>query len=134
MIAPLQLPPTLSWLVDEASAMPGADRFLAALGTRLVADGLPLAGGALTQAAPHPIIARRTWLWRADTGVVLEALGFGLPNPDGEAQANVGRDWLAGLGTGIVREEIAGGRTSDGQLPDGPLLGWAATRPFSETE
>ena len=45
-------------------------------GGRLVADGLPLAGGALTLAAPHPIIARRTWLWRAETGAVIEALGF----------------------------------------------------------
>ena len=59
--------------------MPGADRFLTTLGAQLIADGLPLAGGALTQAAPHPIIARRVWLWRADTGAVIEALGFGAP-------------------------------------------------------
>jgi hypothetical protein len=72
----MQLTSTLAWLVDAASASPGADRLLAELGTRLIMDGVPLAGGALTLAAPHPIIARRTWLWRAETGVVIEALGF----------------------------------------------------------
>ena len=61
---------------DETGASPGPDRFLAELGGRLLADGLPLAGGALTLAVPHPIIARRTWLWRAETGAVIEALGF----------------------------------------------------------
>src|SRR5439155_3054998 len=71
----MQLPTTLAWLLDEASASTGADRFLAALGARLIADGLPLVGGALTLAVPHPIIARRTWLWRAETGAVIEALG-----------------------------------------------------------
>jgi hypothetical protein len=25
---------------------------------------------------PHPIISRRTWLWRAAIGAVIEALGF----------------------------------------------------------
>src|SRR5262245_60656379 len=103
MIRRMQLPSTLSWLIDEAAAMPGADSFLATLGARLVADGLPLAGGALTQAAPHPIIARRTWLWRAETGAVLEALGFGFAVPTGPDHANVGRDWLAGLGTAAVQ-------------------------------
>ena len=29
-----------------------------------------------TLAVPHPLIARRTWLWRADSGEVIEALGF----------------------------------------------------------
>jgi adenylate cyclase len=32
--------------------------------------------GALTLAVPHPIITRRTWLWQAETGAVIEALGF----------------------------------------------------------
>src|SRR5439155_19786862 len=48
----MQLSSTLTWLVDTASASPGADRFLAELGTRLTADGMPLAGGALTLAVP----------------------------------------------------------------------------------
>jgi hypothetical protein len=61
----MQLSATLAWLVDAAGDMPGADRLLAELGAHLVADGLPLAGGALTLAVPHPLIARRTWLWRA---------------------------------------------------------------------
>jgi adenylate cyclase len=52
----------LAWLVDEAAASPSPDRFLAELGARLLADDLPLAGGALTLAVPHPIIARRTWM------------------------------------------------------------------------
>ena len=72
----MQLSSTLTWLVDAASASPGADRFLAELGTRLIADDMPLAGGALTLAVPHPIIARRTWLWRAENGEVIEAVGF----------------------------------------------------------
>ena len=71
----MDLPGPLAWLVDEAAAA-GADRFLAELAGRLLADGLPLAGGALTLAVPHPIIARRTWLWRAESGAVIEALGF----------------------------------------------------------
>ena len=107
--------------------MPGADHFLTALGARLIADGLPLAGGALTLAAPHPIIARRTWLWRAETGAVIEALGFGALGEATEP-GTVGRDWLAGLGTGIVQEEIAG------PAADNPLLGWALLRPLTESE
>ena len=128
MIAVMQLPSALSFLVDNAIDVPDGDAFLTALGAKLVADGVPLAGGAFTQAAPHPIIERRTWLWRADTGRVIEALGLasGLANP-GHDQANVGRNWLAGLGTGIVQEDFVGG-------PDGAVLGWAATRPFSEYE
>src|SRR6202030_4131253 len=54
----MDLSAPLAWLVDEAGGSPGADRFLADLGSRLLADGLPLAGGALTLAVPHPIIAR----------------------------------------------------------------------------
>ena len=89
----MDLPAPLAWLVDEAAAVSGPDRFLAELGGRLLAAGVPLAGGALTLAVPHPIIARRTWLWRAETGAVIEALGFA-GGPPGQA----GRDWLAGLG------------------------------------
>src|ERR1700751_2864379 len=72
----MQLSSTLAWLVDAAAETPGADLMLGKLGGLLVADGAPLAGGALTLAAPHPLIAKRTWLWRADSGAVIEALGF----------------------------------------------------------
>ena len=72
----MQLSSTLCWLVDAAVETAGADRLLAELGAHLLEDGLPLAGGALTLDVPHPLIARRTWLWRAETGEVIEALGF----------------------------------------------------------
>lgn len=113
--------------------MPGADHFLTALSAKLIADGLPLAGGALTLAAPHLIIARRTWLWRAETGAVIEALGFGALGQTGPGPGNVGRDWLTGLGTGIVQENVAG-PPSDSQTSDSPLLGWALLRPLTENE
>ena len=113
----MDLPAPLAWLVDEAAASPSPDRFLDELGSRLVADGLPLAGGALTLAVPHPIIARRTWLWRADTGLVIEALGFAAVAFD-----QAGHDWLAELGP-VQQDTI-------GAAPDSPVLGWAATRPF----
>ena len=132
MIPAMELSGTLAWLIDAAEAAPGADQFLAGLGTRLIEDGVPLAGGTLTLAAPHPIIARRTWLWRAETGAVIEALGFGALGLPGMGQDNVGRDWLVGLGTGIVREEIAGPE-SEGAA-EGPRLGWAATRALSAAE
>src|SRR5206468_4873881 len=93
MDLPMDLPGPLAWLVDEAGASPGPDRFLAELGGRLLADGLPLAGGALTLAVPHPIIARRTWLWRAEAGAGIGALGFA-----GGPFSHAGRDWLAELG------------------------------------
>jgi adenylate cyclase len=115
----MNLPVPIAWLVDEAGASAGPDRFLAGLGGRLLADGLPLAGGALTLEVPHPIIARRSWLWRAEGGAVIEALGFA-----GGPERQAGRDWLAGLGP--VREESVG--------PDGALLGWAGTRPFAPAE
>ncbi len=113
----MELPAPLDWLVDEAIAVSGPDRFLAELGGRLLADGLPLAGGALTLPVPHPIISRRTWLWRAEAGTVIEALGFG-----GAPLNRAGRDWLAGLGT--VQEDAVG------READGPVLGWAGTRPL----
>jgi len=117
----MDLPAPLAWLVDEAGASPGPDRFLAAFGGRLRADGLPLAGGALTLAVPHPIIARRTWLWRADNEAVIEALAFA-----GNTLKQAGRDWLAGLGP--VQEDMVG------PGPDSPVLGWAGTRPFDCVE
>src|SRR6266478_3775590 len=142
----MDLSAPLAWLVDEAGDSPGADRFLADLGSRLLADGLPLAGGALTLAVPHPIIARRTWLWRAETGAVIEALGFagGPLRPGRDWQA--GRDWLAELGP--VQEDTVGpgpdsprpdspGPDSPGPDipgPDSPVLGWAGTRPFVAAE
>src|SRR5882762_9409274 len=126
----MDLPAPFAWLVDEAGASPGPDRFLAELGGRLLADGLPLAGGALTLAVPHPIIARRTWLWRAENGQVIEAVGFagfasaGPENSTGDA----GRRWLAGLGGGVVHQDVVGAGS------DAPLLGWIGPRPFTEAE
>ena len=117
----MDLPAPLAWLVDEAGQSPGLDRFLAELGRRLVSEGLPLAGGALTLAAPHPIIVRRSWLWRAETGVVIEALGFA-ESPLDEA----GRDWLEALGP--VHQQTVG------PAPDSPVLGWAGTRTFGPVE
>lgn len=128
----MQLPPALAWLVDEANAASAPDQLLTTLGAKLVADGLPLAGGALTQAAPHPIIARRTWLWRADTGAVIEALGFGALGSGGVEQANVGRDWLVGLGAGTVQEDIAG--PPGPRTAAAPVLGWAASRALDEDQ
>ena len=123
----MKLPITLAWLLDEASAADSADHFLAALGAKLIADGLPLAGGALTLAAPHPMIARRTWLWRAETGVVIEALGFGALGSAGLGQSDVGRDWLTRIG-GAVVQDVAG------PASDGPVLGWSILRPLTEQE
>jgi class 3 adenylate cyclase len=121
----MQLPSALSWLVDAASAVSGADRLLAGLGTRLIADGIPLAGAALTLTVPDPIIARRTWLWRAETGAVIEALGFaGSIAPSGDA----GRRWLASLAAGTVQEDAAGAG------PEAPRLGWIGPRAFSDAE
>ena len=123
---------TFSWLVDAAADSAGADRFLAELGEHLLADGLPLAGGALTLDIPHPLIARRTWLWRADNREVIEALGFA-PGPfptaaQADAPGSAGRRWLAGIATGLVHE------SSIGLRPDGPLLGWIGPRPFTPEE
>jgi class 3 adenylate cyclase len=128
----MELSSTLSWLVDTAADCAGADRFLAELGAHLLADGLPLAGGALTLAIPHPLIARRTWLWRADNGEVIEALGFapGVP-PEalGASPANdAGRRWLATIATGPVHEDAIGPRH------DAPLVAWMGPRPFTSSE
>ncbi|WP_024511160.1 adenylate/guanylate cyclase domain-containing protein [Bradyrhizobium sp. ARR65] len=127
----MQLSATSSWLVDAACEAAGADRLLAELGTRLVADGLPLTGGALTLMVPHPLIARRTWLWRAASGEVVEALGFApagpLPAPQAGPSDDAGRRWLAGLAAGSVHEDRIG-------PSDGPLLGWIGPRPFTPVE
>ena len=122
----MDLPAPLAWLVDEAGASTGPDRFLAELGARLLADGLPLAGGALTLAVPHPIITRRTWLWRAETGAVIEALGFA-----GGPLSQAGHDWLAELGP-VQQDPVR--PMSDSPVPDGPVLGWAGIRSFGPAE
>ncbi|MGY4599654.1 adenylate cyclase [Bradyrhizobium sp. GM22.5] len=123
----MHLSPTLAWLVDAAADSAGADRLLADLGAHLVADGVPLAAGSLTLEVPHPLIAKRTWLWRAENGRVIEALGFapgGLaPDPPNDA----GRRWLRDIAEGEVHEDLVG-------RPDGPLLGWIGPRPFTADE
>src|SRR3954470_21360812 len=123
----MHLSPTLTWLVDAAADSTGADRLLADLGAHLVADGVPLAAGSLTLEVPHPLIAKRTWLWRAENGRVIEALGFvpgGLaPDPPNDA----GRRWLRDIAEGEVHEDLVG-------RPDGPLLGWIGPRPFTADE
>ena len=131
MISLMKLSPALAWLIDEAGASTDADRFLAELGARLIDDGVPLAGGALTLSSPHPIIARRTWLWRSETGAVIEALGFAaglagaeLMGPPGDN----GRGWLAGLGGGAAHEDIVG------PGPDAPALSWIGPQPFTTRE
>ena len=126
----MQLSSTLTWLVDAASASPGPEQFLAELGTRLIADDIPLAGGALTLAVPHPIIARRTWLWRAGNGEVIEAVGFA-PAGFGDvasSSGDAGRSWLAGLAGGAVHQDSVGAAEA------GPLLGWIGPRPFTQAE
>jgi adenylate cyclase len=128
----MQLSSTLAWLVDAAAETATPELFLATLGPRLIEDGARLAGGALTLASPHPLIARRTWLWRAESGEVIEALGFvagahsaaGADTPPGEA----GRRWLAGLTAGPVHEDFVG------STQDGPRLGWIGPRPFTPDE
>ena len=124
----MQLSSTLSWLVDSAGESPGADRFLAKLGALLIEDGAPLAGGALTLASPHPLIASRTWLWRAANGEVIEALAFVPGGLASSSPGDCGRRWLAGLAAGIVHEDAVGA------TPDGPSLGWIGPRPFTSEE
>jgi class 3 adenylate cyclase len=125
----MQLGSTLTWLVDAAGASPGADRFFAELGARLIGDDMPLAGGALTLAVPHPIIARRTWLWRAESGEVIEAVGFASAGFGAkDASGDAGRRWLAGLGGGAVHEDVVGPGA------DAPVLGWIGPCPFTAAE
>jgi adenylate cyclase len=128
----MPLAPTLAWLIDAAAGTPTPDLLLASLGQRLIKDGVPLSGGALTLSSPHPLIARRTWLWRAESGQVIEALGFvagahaaaGAASPPGEA----GRRWLAGLAAGPVQEDAVGPGA------DGPRLAWIGPRGFTPGE
>jgi adenylate cyclase len=127
----MQLSSTLSWLVDAAAETAGPDRWLAELGAHLIDDGLPLAGGTLTLAVPHPLIARRTWLWRAESGEVIEALGFasgGLAAAREGPSSDVGGRWLTDIAAGLVHSDIVGPR------PDGPSLSWIGPRPFTLEE
>ena len=127
----MQLNSTLTWLVDAAGASPGADRFLAELGAHVISDGVPLAGGALTLAVPHPIIARRTWLWRADNGEVIEAVGFAAAFASAgptDSAGDAGRGWLTGLASGAVHEDVVG------LGADRPVLSWIGPRAFTESE
>jgi class 3 adenylate cyclase len=127
----MRLSSTLAWLIDAAAETPDAERFLANLGQRLIEDGAPVAGGALTLASPHPLIARRTWLWRAGSGEVIEALGFlpGLATPAAASSSGeAGRRWLEGLAGGLVHVDAVAPR------PDGPTLSWIGPRPFTSDE
>jgi adenylate cyclase len=128
----MRLSPTLAWLLDSAAETVGPGRLLAELGAHLGADGLPLAGGALTLEVPHPLIARRTWLWRAESGEVIEALGFapgGLgAAPEASPPDDPSRRWLAGLAAGPVHEDAIG------QRQDGPSLAWIGPHPFTHVE
>jgi adenylate cyclase len=123
---------TLSWLVDRAAESAGADRLLAELGAHLTADGLPLSGGALTLDVPHPLIARRTWLWRAETGAVIEALGFAPADPTASLLTNpandAGRHWLKGIASGELHEDAIGPDR------DGPTLAWIGPSAFAAQE
>src|SRR5262249_22912373 len=122
----MELSSTLAWLVDAAADSAGANRFLAELGAHLIA------GGALTLAIPHPLIARRTWLWRADNGEVIEALGFapGVPPaaPGASGANDAGRRWLATIAAGPVHEDAIG------PGHDGPRVTWIGPRPFTASE
>jgi adenylate cyclase len=128
----MRLSATLAWLVDAAAETPAPERFLANLGQRLIEDGAPLAGGALTLAAPHPLIARRTWLWRAEDEEVSETLGFlsgeFAATAPATAAGEAGRRWLAGLAAGPVHEDAIAPR------PGGPTLAWIGPRPFAADE
>ena len=119
---------TLAWLVDEAADFADPGQLLAALGARLVADGAPLAGGALTLDVPHPLIARRTWLWRAASGEVIEGLGFATAGSSATPAGDAGRRWLAGIAAGETRVDRVG------RGPDGPSLTWIGPRAFTAAE
>jgi class 3 adenylate cyclase len=124
---------TLAWLVDSAGTISLPDDFLAALGARLLTDGMPLVGGALTLAPPHPIIARRTWLWRAHNGQVIESLGFGALLPAALDEGKPGSDWLRGIGAEAVSEHVAG-PVESGLTSESPQLAWGLSRPLAEAE
>jgi adenylate cyclase len=123
----VQFSATLSWLIDEAAGLDGADRFLSELGVRLKAEGLPVAGGALSLEVAHPLIARRAWLWRADRNETSEALGFAPGNFLAKPAASPNeaeRRWLSDLAPGELREAIVGAAA------DGPWLGWVSPGGF----
>ncbi len=131
MMASMRLPSALSFLIDKAIDMPDGDAFLTALASALLADGVPLIGGALTQSAPHPVIEQRIWLWRADTGRVIEALGLtGAlgPMPANPEPNHIASNWLTGLGSHSIQEDFTAAPAG------GAMLTWAANRPFSEAE
>ena len=68
-------------------------------------------GGALTLAVPHPTVARRTWLWRAETGAVIEALGFAAVRsitPDATGWRGSGPYRRRGIGPGPDGRRWAG--------------------------
>ncbi|MCX8282131.1 adenylate/guanylate cyclase domain-containing protein [Phyllobacterium sp. 0TCS1.6C] len=123
----MQLPSALSFLIDEAIDLSEGDVFLTTLAERLIADGVPLIGAMLTQAAPHPVIERRAWLWRSDTGKVIEALGFGPPMAE-PGHGEMAVEWLNGLGARAVRIDQVG------SLPDAAQLGWATSRSLDDGE
>ena len=127
----MELNSTLAWLVDSAAQTPTPELFLASLGSRLIKDGTPLAGGALTLTSPHPLIARRTWLWRAESNVVIEALSFAAgahSTMAGSAGEEAGRRWLAEVVAGPLHEDVVGLTT------DGPRLGWIGPHAFTPDE
>lgn len=131
MMASMRLPSALSFLIDKAIDMPDGDAFLTALAAALLADGVPLIGGALTQSAPHPLIEQRIWLWRADTGRVIEALGLtGAlgPMPANPEPNHIASNWLTGLGSHSIQEDFTAAPAG------GAMLTWAANRPFSQAE
>lgn len=111
----MDLHPALSWLIDEAGSSAGAERFLAELGSRLLAAGIPVVGGTMSLDVTHPIIARRSWMWRADNGAVIEGLGFAA-SPSGHP----GQEWLKRLSTTAELDII--------RSDDTPALAWALMR------
>ncbi|SDP89124.1 Adenylate cyclase, class 3 [Phyllobacterium sp. YR620] len=125
IVTGMGMPSSLSFLIDNAIQFQDGAALLKELAAQIAADNISLAGGTLTLSAPHPIIKQRTFLWRADTGEVIEALGLAGPaDPD---PAELARNWLTGIGT-HVQVDLTGGST------DGAILGWAAKQPFSPTE
>ncbi len=128
----MQLSSTLTWLVDAASASPGAEQFLAELGTRLIADDMPLAGGAPTLARaapdhrpPHLAMAGRR------NGEVIEAVGFapaGLRRRRRVRQAMpAGAGWPGSRAVRCMKTPLARAKAR-------PVLGWIGPRRFTDAE